>query len=200
MQGESQTLDFKYEIADARKIARTFSAFANTKGGRLLIGVKDNGNISGIRTDEEAYMAEAAADMYCKPKVPFKIVPHKINSKTILEIIIRESSEKPHLAPWKDGEWKAFVRVDDQNFLASKVLVEVWKRKFQEEKIVVRYDDFEEKLFSLVREKSEITLTDYIETFRIKPYLAVKILANLISIDIIDSRITETESFYFLKQ
>ena len=42
-EGEHQQQDFKFEISDARKIAKTLSAFANTDGGRLLIGVKDNG-------------------------------------------------------------------------------------------------------------------------------------------------------------
>ena len=41
-EGEHQQQDFKFEISDARKIAKTLSAFANTDGGRLLIGVKDN--------------------------------------------------------------------------------------------------------------------------------------------------------------
>ena len=63
-QGEHQQQDFKYEISDARKIARTLSAFANTDGGRLLIGVKDNGKIAGVRSDEEIYMVEAAASRY----------------------------------------------------------------------------------------------------------------------------------------
>ena len=55
-EGEHQRQDFKFEISDARKIAKTLSAFANTDGGRLLIGVKDNGKIAGVRSDEEQYM------------------------------------------------------------------------------------------------------------------------------------------------
>ena len=39
-EGEHQQQDFKFEISDARKIARSLSAFSNTDGGRLLIGVK----------------------------------------------------------------------------------------------------------------------------------------------------------------
>ena len=54
-QGEHQQLDFKFEVSDSKKIARTLSAFANTDGGRLLIGVKDNGAIAGVRSDEEYY-------------------------------------------------------------------------------------------------------------------------------------------------
>ncbi|MCK4854687.1 MAG: ATP-binding protein, partial [Bacteroidales bacterium] len=60
-------LDFKFEISDARKIARTLVAFSNTDGGKLLIGVKDNGKIAGIRSEEEYHMLEAAAELYCRP-------------------------------------------------------------------------------------------------------------------------------------
>ena len=62
---------FKFEISDSRKIAKSISAFANTEGGRLLIGVKDNGGIAGISTDEEQYMIEAAAQLYCSPQPVF---------------------------------------------------------------------------------------------------------------------------------
>ena len=46
-QGEHQHQDFKYKIQDAVKLAKSVSAFANTDGGRLLIGVRDDGHISG---------------------------------------------------------------------------------------------------------------------------------------------------------
>ena len=62
-EGEHVRQDFKFEISDSRKIARSLSAFANTEGGRLLIGVKDNGRIAGVRSEEEMYMVEAAAQV-----------------------------------------------------------------------------------------------------------------------------------------
>ena len=68
-EGEHQQQDFKFEISDARKIAKSLSAFSNTDGGRLLIGVKDNGKIAGVRSEEEIYMIEAAAKLYCQPQV-----------------------------------------------------------------------------------------------------------------------------------
>ena len=60
-QGEHQQQDFKFLISDARKIARSISAFANRDGGRLLIGVKDNGTIAGVRNEEDIYVVEQAA-------------------------------------------------------------------------------------------------------------------------------------------
>ena len=62
-EGEHEEQDFKFSISDSRKIARSIAAFANNRGGRLLVGVKDNGNIAGIRSDEELYMVQQAAVM-----------------------------------------------------------------------------------------------------------------------------------------
>ena len=41
-EGEHQQQDFKYRVSDACKLAKSVSAFANTDGGRLLIGVRDD--------------------------------------------------------------------------------------------------------------------------------------------------------------
>lgn len=196
--GENQQVDFKYAITDAPKIARTFAAFANTDGGRLLIGVKDNGKISGVKTDEEAYMVESAAHIFCKPKVEYEIVPHQIKDKIILEVVVPESKNKPHKAPWKNGIDKAFIRVKDENFVANDVIIEVWRLKFQKKDVLVRYADFEEKLFALLKEESKIELSDYINKCKIKPYLAKKIMANMIAIGVIEPEITEHSVRYSL--
>ena len=52
-EGEHQQQDFKYRVSDALKLAKSVSAFANTDGGRLLIGVRDDGQMSGVRSEEE---------------------------------------------------------------------------------------------------------------------------------------------------
>ena len=66
-EGEHEHQDFKFAINDARKIARSISAFANNDGGRLLVGVKDNGNIAGVRNEEDIFVIEQAAQLYCRP-------------------------------------------------------------------------------------------------------------------------------------
>ncbi|NCB09310.1 MAG: ATP-binding protein, partial [Bacteroidia bacterium] len=82
-EGEHQQQDFKYCINDSKKIAKSLVAFANTDGGRLLIGVKDNGKIAGVRTDEEFYMVEAAAKIYSKPPVHFSTKQWLVEGKTV---------------------------------------------------------------------------------------------------------------------
>ena len=48
--GEGDMLDYKQEITSANKIAKTMVSFANHRGGTLLVGVRDNRTIAGIRT------------------------------------------------------------------------------------------------------------------------------------------------------
>src|SRR3546814_20954398 len=59
LQGEGEQLDFKNRISNCAKIAKTLVAFANTKGGKLLVGVADDGTIKGVKSEEEeTYMLQ----------------------------------------------------------------------------------------------------------------------------------------------
>ena len=50
IRGEDETLDYKQEISSAHKIAKTMCSFANHKGGVLLVGIRDNKSIAGVRS------------------------------------------------------------------------------------------------------------------------------------------------------
>lgn len=50
--GESSTVEFKSYPINGGLFARDAVAFANSRGGRVLIGVDDDGRVSGIRPDE----------------------------------------------------------------------------------------------------------------------------------------------------
>ncbi len=129
-QGEHECQDFKHSISDAAKIAHSISAFANNKGGRLLIGVKDNGSIAGIRNEEDIYVVEQAAEMYCRPpqKVGFKA--YNVDNGTVVIVAeITKSDIRPVLARETDGVWKAYFRVADENIVAHPLMVEAWRRK-----------------------------------------------------------------------
>lgn len=119
--GENEHLDFKYCVSDSRKIARTLTSFANSEGGRLLIGVRDNGSIAGIRSDEEYYMVETASHLYCRPEILFTVKEHTTEGKTILEIEVRKGDKRPYQARDDNGKWLAYFRNADQNLVANRV-------------------------------------------------------------------------------
>lgn len=197
-EGEHQRLDFKFEISDSKKIARSLAAFANTDGGRLLVGVKDNGTIAGVRSEEEYYMVEGAASMYCKPEVEFSTKEWRIEGKLVLEIIVAKSQLKPHYAPDKDNNWKVFVRVNDQNLLGNKVLLMLWKRQKSGQGVEIRYREQEELLMHYLQENSFITLSGFSKLAGIPRFLAEKILVNFILLDIVSMNITDKQTYYRL--
>lgn len=177
-QGEHQQQDFKFAISDSKKIARTLVAFANTDGGRLLIGVKDNGNITGVRSEEEYYMVEAAARMYSKPMIPFTTRLHEVDGKTVLEVRIEASAEKPHYALDEHGKWWAYFRKEDENLLANKVMIEVWKNKNSMEGILIHYSDAEKILLDYLGSNEKISVSKYARIAQIPYKKAEQIIIN----------------------
>lgn len=197
-EGEHQQLDFKFGITDSKKIARSLAAFANTDGGRLLLGVKDNGAIAGVRSDEEFYMVEAGASLYCRPEVHFEMKEWEENGKTVLEIIIPKSGKAPHSAPDKDGEYHVYVRVGDQNFPANGVLRKVWKKKKDPKGVYIEYGVTERTLLAYLEVHQKITLSAF---RRISGYSLPRcehILADFIILNIIKMNYSESGVFYTL--
>lgn len=179
-EGEHQMLDFKFEISDSRRIARSLAAFANTDGGRLLVGVKDNGAIAGVRSDEEIHMIQAAAEMYCQPKVEYTTEEWEINGKTVLEVIIPKDKDHKHKAPDNQGIYKIFVRVKDENLVADSVLIKVWKADKFARPAKIAFTDTETLLLHYLREHGEITLKEFQELAHISKRKAEAILADFI--------------------
>jgi predicted HTH transcriptional regulator len=199
LEGENQELDFKFEISDSRKIARTLVAFSNTDGGTLLIGVKDNGNISGIRSDEEFYMVQAAAVMYCKPEVAFKSKRWVVDGKTVLEVIISKGTNYPYFAQTEPGKWLAYIRVKDENILATAVHLKVWKNKTHNRGILIEYSDKVKKLLEYLKLNSSISVSKFCRMAFLPKSTAESILADLIYFRLIETVYENNRFVYCLK-
>lgn len=129
-QGEHEHQDFKFAISDAFKIARSVSAFANNDGGRLLIGVKDNGVIAGVRNEEDIYVVEQAASMYCRPEVPLDVRAFRdADGAVVLVVEIARAATRPVMARDADGTWRAYYRVADENIVAHPLMIGAWRRR-----------------------------------------------------------------------
>ncbi len=199
-QGEHQTLDFKYCISDSRKIARSLVAFANTNGGRLLIGVKDNGRIAGIRSEEEYYMVESAAKIYSKPVINFTTKQHTVEGKTVLEVMIEPSDEKPHFARDEEGKWWAYFRKDDENRLANKIMIEVWKRQKSAEGILISYSDDEKILLDYLGNNEKISVSKYSRMAHLSYKKAEQIIINFRSLNILKDYFNGTKIEYAINE
>ncbi len=199
LQGEHQRQDFKFQVNDSRKIARTLSAFANTDGGKLLIGVKDNGVIAGVRTEEEYHMVEAAASMFCKPEMHFACRYWNIDGKRILEVDVPRAQHKPVYAKSDNDQWVAWVRVEDQNILASTIWIKYWNRKRSDKGTVIRYSDKERMLLQHLEYQHTITLDEYTDLAILPRYKAEDIIVNLMMAGLIEMVQNEKHIWFRLK-
>lgn len=126
-QGEHECQDFKFTVSDARKIAHSVSAFSNAGGGRLLIGVKDNGVVAGVRNEEDIYVVEQAARLYCRPSVEVEFTAFSYDTNiVVIRAEIPKAASRPVRCQHPDGSWKAYYRVGDENILAHPLMVRAW--------------------------------------------------------------------------
>lgn len=191
-------LDFKFCISDSRKIARTLSAFANTEGGILLIGVRDNGSIAGVRSDEEIYMIETASRLFCKPEIPVSVRSHTMEGKTILEVKVEKGSRRPYKAKSDDGKWISYSRQNDQNIVANRVLLDLWRKEKIGRGVMVTFTETENSLMDHLRKNENITLSAFRRMTGITNNRARQILVNLILFGILEMVITDKGVYYRL--
>lgn len=199
-EGEHQMQDFKFEISDARKIARTLSAFANTDGGRLLIGVKDNGKIAGVRSEEEIYMIEAAAQVYCIPEVKYCMKIHKVEGKSVLEVMVEECEKKPVYAKDETGKPLAYVRIKDENILATPVHLRVWQQIVSPRGALVEYTEREQALLDILEQNEYISINRYCKKVSVPRKAAENLLAKFIRFDIVEPVFINHKFYFCLKR
>ncbi|MBQ2563665.1 MAG: ATP-binding protein [Muribaculaceae bacterium] len=187
-QGEHVHQDFKYQITDARKIARSISAFANNSGGHLLVGVKDNGSIVGVSSDEEIYMIEQAAQMYCQPEQQVKFEVFRVAGKNVLKVDIDEAKTKPVKAPDDNGHWRTYYRVADENVLASSTHVKVMKSTITAvpQDVVINLTEKEELLLDYLQSHGGITMSGYERLAHISFFIAQRTVVKLCEMGIVE--------------
>ena len=109
--GESETVEFKSSLSQMGEIIKSISAFSNTKGGRILIGVSDKGKVLGVDVGKRTI--ESLANMIKQNTDPIvypSIYVEKINDKRVVIIEVNESKQKPILA-----SGRAYRRVGKSN-------------------------------------------------------------------------------------
>lgn len=186
-QGEHQQQDFKFLISDARKIARSISAFANRQGGHLLIGVKDNGSLAGVRNEEDIYVVEQAARQYCNPPQEVEFTAFNVGSGTlIIRAEISAAARRPVFAQDSDRKWKAYYRVADENIVAHPLMVRAWQMD-NDGQSLFSLSDVESRLLNLLDSaQSPVSARDIALALHITTAATEDLIVRLASLGIVD--------------
>lgn len=197
LQGEGTTLDFKKTITNNEKIAKSLVAFANNRGGQLLIGVADDGSIKGVKSEEEEkYMIMKSAHQFCKPALEPEFEEIYVDSKLVLVARIAKSDTKPHYALDENKKWWVYFRVKDKSILASKIIVDVLKNEHTQTGQLITYSDQEKKLLEFLGDEGRITLKQFSKLTRSSYKQSQKILVSFILADLIQPHTSEKEEYF----
>lgn len=182
-EGEHQQQDFKYRVSDACKLAKSVSAFANTDGGRLLIGVRDDGHLSGVRSEEEIYMMHQAAYRYCKPEPSIKFDTYHVDGRTIVIATVPSSVTRPVCALDEEGRTRAYIRIKDENIVASPVHLALWQEAQKPKGTVMSYNETVKKLLAVITDRQ--TLNQLVRRSSLPRPRVVTLLARLIRFGVV---------------
>lgn len=213
-EGEHAHLEFKRKVAHPEKIVREIVAFANTEGGNLLIGVNDEGHLSGLKyPEEDAYVLDRAIARYCKPPVSYEreYIPLS-GKKTIIRYYIPKSNQKPHyvLEPAVAGpqsrkstpsfQKRTYFRVADRSIQASKELREIIRRSQKPKDIRFSWGEKEQQLVQYLSQHPTVTVQEFAGLAGISRHLASRTLVLLVLGNVLRIIPTEGEDRYTLKE
>lgn len=186
-EGENSTCEFKRKFSTPEKIARELIAFANTKGGYLIIGVDDDKEIVGVESEKaEAELINDAALNYCEPPININIDYIEIKGKEVLVIEVPESDNKPHrlqdyLNELDINNSIVTLRVNDKSIQASKEMIRILRSQTSN-KALTKYaiGDNERAVFEFLDKYERISVKEFSKYLNISERRASRTLVKLV--------------------
>jgi predicted HTH transcriptional regulator len=128
-EGEGRSLEFKRGLPRDERLARTLCAFANTRGGVLLVGILDKGGVHGTH-DPKRVMADIrrVARDYVAPPVTVQTTVVSLDGKAVVAAQVPASTHRPHARLIGEGEREVVVRVGASNRIARGATLDALRR------------------------------------------------------------------------
>ena len=119
--GENSGVEFKRDDVRPEQLAKEIVALANLQGGRVLLGVEDDGSISGVQRDDlETWVMDTVFGRYIHPLIlPFYEELALDDGKRVAVVTITQGTAKPYVLRSKNRE-EIYVRVGSTSRLATR--------------------------------------------------------------------------------
>lgn len=188
--GEGQRVEFKKKVNFPEKIIKEVVAFANSDGGKLMLGVDDDGTMAGVRNIEgEIFMLEDAIQKFVIPSLPYKVHTVKINSKKGIAVFdIPVGLKKPYgvkeAINAQDG--LVYVRNGEESIKASKEMRQILRRRNNERDERFNYGEKEQVLMKMLDASDFVTLEQFAIEADIPRFIASKTLVKLVLANLLE--------------
>lgn len=95
--GETDTVEFKADVGKPEDFAETVVAFANGRGGIIIVGVDDNSNVVGLGNRDYKDIITKILRSRIEPPPNFRFDERKIDEKRLIILLIEEGRDKPYI-------------------------------------------------------------------------------------------------------
>ena len=114
--GESKNIEYKVSLPDkSEKYMKTIVAFANTQGGKLIVGVDDKTHqIVGVENDVLFQLMDGIANAVsdsCVPQIIPDIEPQTVDGKTVIVVSVEAGKNRPYYLKSKGKDNGTYIRV-----------------------------------------------------------------------------------------
>ena len=202
--GENLTVEFKQRFSSFEKMAKEMIAFANTRGGSILIGVDDDKSIYGIASEKsDIDLVKESAEKYCTPPVNYKIETVEIDCKDILIIEVAESKTKPHrIQDYKNNlelnNAQVYIRINDKSVLASKEMIKILQTQSSGTSLKNYFvGNLERIVFEYLEKHERVTVKELSKHANISERRASRTLIKLVRANILFIHLKDNGESYF---
>ena len=124
---ESSTLEFKEGLPGKQQIINTILGFCNLYGGRLVIGVKDDGTVKGVDEDRVDVLIDTVSTSIldsCTPHVLPKIYAQRFGDSLAVVVEVSSGMNKPYFLRSAGMANGTFVRIGNRTVRATPEMIE----------------------------------------------------------------------------
>lgn len=198
--GENKYVEFKLKTTHPEKIVREMVAFANTDGGRLIVGVADDKSLKGLKfPDEDEFILQRAIEKYIYPAIDYTLDRLVVEGeREVLIYTIPKSPFKPHYVDL-DGvleNRRAYVRVADRSVQASREMREILKGERKGLNIRFQYGEKEKTLMKYLADNQQITVETYATIANISRKIASRTLVVLVLANVLKVKPHEIQDYF----
>lgn len=199
--GEGPSLEFKRKVPRPQRIAKEIIALANTDGGRILLGVDDDGTLKGVDdASEEEFMLRHAVKNHCWPEVAYEtdrvvVAPRR----DVIVVTVPESDEKPHKLIANGTEGAAYVRVNEMSVEASPESVELMRNgQAEDDGVTVQFGEKESLLMRYLNDYGRITVEQFAQLANISSGRASETLISMTKANVLRLHADRKEDYFTL--
>ena len=119
--GENSGIEFKRDDLRPEQLAKEVVALANFHGGRILLGIDDDGTVTGIqRADLEHWVMDTVFGRYVHPMIiPFYEELQIDEQHRVAVVTVSQGTTKPYVVRSRDRE-DIYIRVGSASQLATR--------------------------------------------------------------------------------